>query len=56
MDSEKHRTYLEWKEAISLYEKMLKAMEDGEPRHRVIRELTQLYLNIGEQAKALAVM
>ena len=41
---------------ISLYEKLLKTMEDGEPRHRVIRELTQLYLNIGEQAKALAVI
>lgn len=56
LDTERHRTYSEWKEAISLYEKLLKTMEDGEPRHRVIRELTQLYLNIGEQAKALAVI
>ena len=56
LDTERHRTYPEWREAISLYEKLLKIMEDGEPRHRVIRELTQLYLNIGEQAKALAVI
>ena len=41
LDIEKHRTYSEWKEAISLYEKLLKTMENGEPRHRVIRELTQ---------------
>ncbi len=56
LDTERHRTYPEWKEAISLYEKLLKTMENGEPRHRVIRELTQLYLNIGEQEKALAVI
>ena len=56
LDTERHRTYSEWKEAISLYEKLLKTMEDGEPRHRVIRELTQLYLNIGEQARTLAVI
>lgn len=56
LDTEKHRTYPEWKEAISLYEKLLKIMEDGEARHRVIRELTQLYLNTGEQTRALAVI
>ncbi len=56
LDAERHRTYPEWREAISLYEKLLKTMEDGEPRHRVIRELTQLYLNLGEQARALAVI
>ena len=48
LDVEKHRTYSEWKEAIFLYEKLLKTMENGERRHRVIRELTQLYLNTGE--------
>ena len=53
LDVERHRTYDEWKEAISLYEKLLKTMENGEPRQRVIRELTQLYLNIGEQKRAL---
>ena len=56
LDIEKHRTYSEWKEAISLYEKLLKTMEDGESRHRVIRELTQLYLNIGEHTRALEII
>ncbi len=52
-DVETHRTYGEWKEAISLYEKLLKTMHDGELRHRAIRELTQLYLNMGEHDRAL---
>ena len=56
LDVEKHRTYSEWKEAISLYEKLLKTMEDGKARHRVIRELTQLYLNTGEHARALEII
>ena len=56
LDIEKHRTYSEWKEAISLYEKLLKTMENGEPRHRVICELTQLYLNTGEHTRALEVI
>ncbi len=56
LDVEKHRTYSEWKEAISLYEKLLKTIENGEPRHRVIRELTQLYLNTGEYTRALDVI
>ena len=50
-DVERHRTYSEWKEAISLYEKLLKTMGAGEARHRVIRELTQLYLNVGEHKR-----
>lgn len=52
LDVEKHRTYGEWKEAISLYEKLLKTVQEGEIRHRAVRELTQLYLNIGEHARA----
>ena len=56
LDVKTHRTYPEWKEAISLYEKLLKTMENGEPRHRVIRELTQLYLNTGEHTRALEVI
>ena len=56
LDIERHRTYNEWKEAISLYEKLLKTMEDSESRHRVIRELTQLYLNIGEHTRALEII
>ena len=56
LDVERHRTYSEWKEAISLYEKLLKTMENGEPRHRAIRELTQLYLNTGDHTRALEVI
>lgn len=56
LDVERHRTYSEWKEAISLYEKLLKTVENGEPRHRVICELTQLYLNTGEHTRALEVI
>ncbi|MBQ3489186.1 MAG: helix-turn-helix domain-containing protein, partial [Clostridia bacterium] len=55
-DTEKHRTYGEWKEAISLYEKLLKTIPDGELRHRAIFELTQLYLNIGEHTRALEII
>ena len=56
LDVEKHRTYPEWKEAISLYEKLLKTMENGKARHCAIRELTQLYLNMGEHTRALEVI
>ena len=56
LDVKRHQTYGEWKEAISLYEKLLKTAEDGESRHRIIRELTQLYLNIGEHTKALEII
>ena len=52
LDVETHRTYSEWKEAISLYEKLLKTMPEGALRHRAIRELTQLYLNLGEHNRA----
>ena len=53
LDAERHRTYGEWKEAIALYEKLLKTAEAGEIRYRAIRELIQLYLNTGAQEKAL---
>ncbi len=56
LDVETHRTYGEWKEAISLYEKLIKTMDDGELRHRAIRELTQLYLNTGEHERALEII
>ena len=56
LDVEKHRTYSEWKEAITLYEKLLKTMQNGEPRHRAVRELTQLYLNMGEYTRALEII
>ena len=52
-DAEKHRTYAEWREAITLYEKVLKTMENGEAKHRAVCELTQLYVNVGEHTRAL---
>lgn len=55
-DVEKHRTYPEWKEAISLYEKLLKTMEYGELRHHAVGELTQLYLNTGEYNRAVEII
>ncbi len=51
-DVEQHRTYAEWKEAILLYEKLLKTMAYGEDRHRAVHQLTQLYLNIGDHERA----
>ncbi len=53
-DVERHRTYAEWKEAIHLYEKLLKTLEDSSLRQRAVTELSQLYLNIGEHERALA--
>ncbi|MBR5379647.1 MAG: helix-turn-helix domain-containing protein [Clostridia bacterium] len=52
-DSARHRTYSEWREAIRLYEKLLPALRDGEPRQRAVTELAQLYKNTGEHEKAL---
>ena len=55
-DTKKHRTYAEWQEAITLYEKLLKTISDGELRQRAIREVTQLYLNIGEHTRVLEIL
>ncbi len=55
-DTARHRDYAEWKEAIALYEKLLKTLEDGEARQRAIRELMQLYLNTGEHDRAAALI
>ncbi|MBE6953563.1 MAG: helix-turn-helix transcriptional regulator [Ruminococcaceae bacterium] len=55
-DTARHRGYAEWKEAIALYEKLLKTLEDGKARHRAIRELMQLYLNTGEHDRANALI
>ena len=55
-DTARHRDYAEWKEAIALYEKLLKTLENGETRHRAIRELMQLYLNTGEHDRASALI
>ncbi len=53
-DVERHRGYAEWKEAIVIYEKLLKTLEAGEARHNALNNLTQLYLNMGEHERALA--
>lgn len=55
-DTERHRGYTEWREAITLYEKLLKTMEMGELRNRAVRELLQLYLNVGERNKAAEIL
>lgn len=53
-DVERHRNYAEWKEAIVIYEKLLKTLEPGEMRQNALRNLTQLYLNMGEHERALS--
>lgn len=53
-DVEKHRTYEEWREAVPLYEKSLRSLPLGNLRDRAIEELSQLYLNLGEHEKGMA--
>ena len=52
-DVQRHRGYAEWREAIPLYERALQTLEDGELRRRAVDELSQLYVNTGESARAL---
>ena len=53
-DTEKHRNYEEWQEAIPLYEKALQTLPRGKLRDRATDELSQLYLNLGEHEKGMA--
>ena len=53
-DTEKHKTYEEWREAIPLYEKVLQTLSRGKLRDRATDELSQLYLNMGEHEKCMA--
>ncbi|MBQ7874784.1 MAG: helix-turn-helix domain-containing protein [Oscillospiraceae bacterium] len=53
-DTEKHRTYEEWREAVPLYEKALESLPNGALRNRAVDELSQLYLNLGEYEKGMA--
>jgi len=53
-DTEKHKTYEEWREAIPLYEKVLQTLPRGQLRDRATEELSQLYLNMGEYEKGMA--
>jgi len=54
-DVGRHREYAEWREAIKLYEKVLPTLEDAALRRRAVAELTQLYLNMGEHDRAMAI-
>ena len=53
-DTEKHRGYGEWREAIPLYEKALETLPNGTFRDQAVEELSQLYVNMGIYGKALA--
>lgn len=53
-DTVKHKTYEEWREAIPLYEKALEMLPNGALRNRALMELSQLYLNMGDHEKAMA--
>ena len=53
-DVEKHKTYEEWLEAIPLYEKVLQTLPLGKLRDRATEELAQLYLNLGDYEKGMA--
>ena len=53
-DVRRHRTYPEWQEAVKLYEKLLPGLTDGKLRRQTVRELSQLYKNLGQGEKALA--
>ncbi len=53
-DTAKHKSYEEWQEAIPLYEKALEGLPVGKLRNRAVDELSQLYLNMGEHEKGMA--
>lgn len=53
-DTQKHRSYEEWREAIPLYEKTLETLPNGRLRDQAVEELSQLYVNVGAYDKALA--
>lgn len=55
-DTEKHRSYDEWREAIPLYEKALETLPNGNLRDTGVEELSQLYVNVGAYEKALALV
>lgn len=53
-DTVRHSSYPEWKEAVPIYEKVLAMLPVGNLRNQAVDELSQLYLNLGELDKALA--
>lgn len=55
-DTQRHCAYAEWQEAITLYERALTTLEDGDFRRVAVGELTQLYVNMGMHEKAHALV
>ncbi len=53
-DTERHKGYAEWNEAIKLYEKALPMLTPGPLYHRTVDALSQLYVNMGYHEKAMA--
>ena len=53
-DTERHRTYTEWQEAVRLLEKLLPKLNGGDMRQEAVLMLSQLYRNIGAHDRAMA--
>lgn len=53
-DTRRHQDYAEWREAVKLYERLLLSLGGGEMRHQATVALSQLYKNLGEHEKAMA--
>ncbi len=51
-DTKLHRTYVEWQEAIKLYESLIPQMDKGEERDLALQYLITLYAETGENEKA----
>lgn len=51
-DVERHRKYAEWQEAISLYERVIPLLEDGDEKFGAVNLLANLYAVTGETEKA----
>lgn len=55
-DVERHKKYAEWKEAKTVFEKLVKSLPDGEMKQEAIRLLTQLYAVTGETEESMALI
>ncbi len=55
-DTERHKGYAEWNEAIKLYEKALPMLTPGPLYHRTVDELSQLYVSMGYHEKAMTLV
>lgn len=54
-DVELHRKYVEWSEAIKLYETLIENMPDSDERRKAKIRLIQLYANTGDYEKGIKV-